>query len=93
MGIQKFRKRPVEIEAQQWDHADLKRATEIRDWVGDHAIVRLSHKVAGESRYVLDIETLEGVMTAGHKDWIIRGVQGEFYPCKPDIFTQTYEAV
>ncbi|MCG2963705.1 hypothetical protein KZ308_28620, partial [Escherichia coli] len=38
-----------------------------------------------------DIETLEGTMTAQHGDWIIKGVQGEFYPCKPDIFKQTYE--
>lgn len=39
----------------------------------------------------LDIETLEGTMTARLGDWIIQGVQGEFYPCKPDIFEQTYE--
>ena len=41
----------------------------------------------------MDIHTLEGVMHADPGDWIIRGVQGEFYPCKPDIFEQTYEAV
>ena len=39
----------------------------------------------------LDIPTLEGVMTARAGDWIIRGAQGEFYPCKPDIFEATYE--
>ena len=39
----------------------------------------------------LKIQTLEGVMTAQQGDYIIRGVQGEFYPCKPDIFEQTYE--
>ena len=37
------------------------------------------------------IETLEGIMTANVNDWIIKGVAGEFYPCKPDIFEQTYE--
>ncbi len=41
---------------------------------------------------VLLIETLEGEMTANVGDWIIRGVKGEFYPCKPDIFAATYEA-
>lgn len=41
----------------------------------------------------LEIETLEGTMTARPGDYIIKGVQGEFYPCKPDIFEQTYEAV
>lgn len=39
----------------------------------------------------IEINTLEGTMTAGVGDWIIRGVQGEFYPCKPDIFEATYE--
>lgn len=41
----------------------------------------------------VDIKTLEGVMTANPGDWIIKGVAGEFYPCKPDIFEQTYELV
>lgn len=39
------------------------------------------------------IKTLEGVMTADKGDWIIKGVKGEFYPCKPDIFEATYEPV
>lgn len=49
--------------------------------------------VVGVDPYLfsLHIETLEGRMTAQPGDWIIRGVQGEFYPCKPDIFEQTYE--
>lgn len=42
---------------------------------------------------LLVISTMEGMMTASRGDWIIRGVKGEFYPCKPDIFKQTYEAV
>lgn len=39
----------------------------------------------------IEINTLEGAMTAKPRDWIIRGIQGEFYPCKPDIFEATYE--
>ena len=42
---------------------------------------------------VIIIDTLEGLMTASVGDWIIKGVKGEFYPCKPDIFEATYEAV
>ena len=41
----------------------------------------------------LQIRTLEGIMTASNLDWIIKGVSGEFYPCKPDIFEKTYEKV
>lgn len=51
-------------------------------------------RVAGDhSPFGLVIRTLEGEMRADPGDWIIRGVQGEFYPCKPDIFAETYEAV
>lgn len=42
---------------------------------------------------VVSIKTLEGVMQAGPDDWIIRGIKGELYPCKPDIFEATYEEV
>jgi hypothetical protein len=45
-----------------------------------------------ENRYI-QIQTLEGVMEASVGDWIIKGVKGEFYPCKPDIFKMTYEEV
>lgn len=49
-----------------------------------------SVSVTGLGQY-LEVETLEGTMTADLGDWIIRGVQGELYPCKPDIFAATYE--
>jgi len=84
---QQFRKRPVVIEAMQWDGTAIG-ATPIIDWVltGD-----------GTASYHDDpsivIPTLEGMMVASPGDWVIRGVQGEFYPCKPDIFAATYEAV
>ena len=45
----------------------------------------------GDEVYAVEIETLEGTMRADLGDWIIRGVQGELYPCKPDIFAATYE--
>ena len=53
----------------------------------------LVHTRSSGVRPHMTIPTLEGVMLAGEGDWIIKGVKGEFYPCKPDIFTATYEEV
>ena len=84
----RFRKKPVVIEAVRWK-GDNKQ--EISDFVGD--AVRFG--MAGEGAQVTDqwltIRTLEGDMTANIGDYVIKGVKGEFYPCKPDIFEQTYE--
>lgn len=97
----KFRKKPVIIEAVQltWDnwqdmcqHANVGRLADGRpegcyiDENGD-ASEELSDAIG------LQIPTLEGVMLARHNDWIIKGVFGELYPCKPAIFDLTYEAV
>lgn len=79
----RFRKKPVEIEAVLLTPLTI---TEVEEFVGGDAAV--DHKRGG-----LVIATLEGAMHASMGDWIIRGVQGEFYPCKPDIFEQTYERV
>ena len=76
----KFRKKPVVIEAVQFNH----NFDEIERFVGGDAEAR-----GGK----LLIATLEGPMWADHLDWIIQGVKGEFYPCKPDIFELTYEKV
>ena len=78
----KYRKKPVEIEALQWTGANV---TEVITFVG--------HKVRLAMPNVLVIETLEGRMHASPGDFIIRGVAGEFYPCKPEIFAQTYDLV
>lgn len=78
-----YRKRPVVIEAIQWDGSN---EPELIEFVGD------SLKPAVHPDY-LEIHTLEGVMTADLGDWIIKGVKGEFYPCKPEIFEATYEEV
>lgn len=83
MTAGKFRKKPVEIEAQQWLPADLAAVGRVMAWMdAQDAYVTETGKLA--------IRTLEGTMTADDGDWIIRGVQGEFYPCKPDIFAATY---
>jgi hypothetical protein len=74
-----FRKRPVVIEAVQLTPLSL---SEMEEFVGGDLEFR-----GGE----VIIATLEGAMHASPGDWIIKGVQGEFYPCKPDIFEATYE--
>ena len=85
--VKRFRKKPVEIEAMLYD-GDRHQCQRIHDWMG------YEHDAdAGDCQSGIAIDTLEGQMTASVGDWIIRGVQGEFYPCKPDIFAATYEEV
>jgi hypothetical protein len=79
--IQRYKKKPVVISAAQWTGQNV---AEVRDFVGDDAIFRQG---------VLHVHTLEGDMYASIGDYIIRGVQGEFYPCKPEIFEASYEPV
>lgn len=80
----KFRKKPVVIEAVR-NTNDLK-PVDLHAFLGSFDRVRAD----GHSLIIL---TLEGEMRADPGDWIIKGVKGEFYPCKPDIFEATYEAV
>jgi hypothetical protein len=85
-----FRKKPVEIQAMQVLD-DLPSVTAIADWIVANGGSCTSPLAFHERRETaLRIKTLEGVMDADLGDWIIRGVKGEFYPCKPDIFEQTY---
>ena len=93
----KYRKKPVEIEARLWD-GSAQSTGEILDWINDNGGQATLNRVArSASRYnqqwdeVLAIQTLEGPILASRGDMIIQGVQGEFYPCKPDIFEQTYD--
>jgi hypothetical protein len=82
--MKKYRKKPVVIEAMQFTDHNF---SELCNWIG---IYRLD---ISDGKLIIIIPTLEGDMTAKPNDWIIKGVQGEFYPCKPDIFEQTYESV
>lgn len=88
--MSKFRKKPVEIEAEgpllPYTGPGSDNAQELADWCGGRSIWR-------DGATCVEIKTLEGVMYASPGDYIIKGVQGEFYPCKPDIFHATYEAV
>jgi hypothetical protein len=85
VSVQKFRKKPVVIEAMQYD-GSMESQREIVNWTRGRA------QGFFDLDYHLVISTLEGDMRADAGDWIIKGVKGEFYPCKPDIFEQTYEA-
>lgn len=92
LSAAKFRKKPVVIEAMQWD-GTASSAGPIIDWVlrnGGTIRYRGPEDVPGS---YLSVDTLEGTMYVDVGDWVIRGVQGEFYPCKPAIFAATYEAV
>lgn len=82
----KYRKKPVVIEAIQLED-DLRQHIEVHRWINGNGGVS---DISPFSTYIT-IRTLEGDMRADLGDWIIRGVNGEFYPCKPDIFAKTYE--
>lgn len=77
----KYRKKPVVIEALQFTLDNYKECEEFLEGNHDNTL-----------NYP-NIKTLEGTMRVSLHDYIIKGVQGEFYPCKPDIFKQTYEEV
>lgn len=84
MGVKQYRKMPVVIEA--WQVTDeIANSKSIGKWVGGESIIYHSKGFS--------IKTLEGDMQANVGDYIIKGVKGEFYPCKPDIFAATYEPV
>ena len=84
----KYRKKPVEIEAVQFIDTP-ERICEIAKFVGGYLRVNYEDK---DNPYI-PIETLEGTMKASVGDYIIKGVNGEFYPCKPDIFVKTYDSI
>lgn len=78
----KYRKKPVVIEAVQWSGSNWHQVLEFAD--------RDNIYTTGSDVFV---RTLEGDLRASPEDWIIKGIWGEFYPCKPDIFEATYEEV
>lgn len=75
----KYRKKPVVIEAFQW------MLDEVPDWCKKQEVY------IDVDTCTAHIHTLEGVMAAKPGDWIIKGIKGEVYPCRPDIFEATYE--
>ena len=99
--IRKFVKRPVQIEAVRFvEVSRTKRKfgdsieyndSQVAQFMGRIIHVRTVPNGEPQGRTFVEISTREGVMEANVGDWIIKGIQGEFYPCKPDIFDKTYE--
>ena len=85
--VRNYRKKPVVIEAVQFTHDDAQFKA-LCDFAGS-----AMSEASGSPMDTLIIKTLEGEHIASLGDYIIKGVKGEFYPCKPDIFEATYEAV
>ncbi|WP_121605320.1 hypothetical protein [Virgibacillus sp. Bac332] len=85
----KYRKKPVVIEAIKFDDK-TETLVALTEFMNDQPEIVIGYET---KKPILKIETLEGTMTANEGDYIIKGVNGEFYPCKPDIFHQTYEKV
>ena len=92
MRPRKFRKKPVIIEAMQFTGNNWQK---IQEWMYSNGSKAFKTVEVDESGAVIGviIRTLEGEMVASIGDYIIKGVKGEFYPCKPDIFERTYEEV
>jgi len=86
----RFRKKPVIIEAKRFETNNEPGSTNMNDIV---SWVNMSGGKAWHNNTDIFIETLEGTHRADVGDWIIKGVKGEFYPCKPDIFDMTYEPI
>ena len=88
----KFRKKPIVIEAIQYNGNN---GHELHNWSNGVVLESpvLEPRKDNPTGCYLQIATLEGIHTAIVGDWIIQGVKGEFYPCKPDIFEMTYEPV
>lgn len=85
----KYRKKPVVVEAIQFTRNNM---MEVKQFINNKDCLFTTDRTPYGKCYCR-FETLEGTITATEGDYIIKGVKGEFYPCKPDIFEQTYEMV
>jgi len=87
----RYRKKPVEIEAVQFTAGN---SVQVAQFIADGGgTFRTETHPRDGAQDIFYIRTLEGEMRAVDGDWVVKGVQGEFYPCKPDIFAATYEPV
>lgn len=87
-----YRKRPVAVRALQWTGDNIDEVTAFMHPQKPIYVNDLPHVNFTNADDLVGIETLNGVVVAKKGEWIIRGVQGELYPCAPDIFADTYEA-
>lgn len=91
--MKQYRKKPVVIEAVQWTGKNFDQVMNFMQEFHGHKLAYEDAEERALKTKELTIRTLEGNMTASAGDYIIKGVKGEFYPCKPDIFEATYEQV
>lgn len=89
-SVKKYRKKPVEVEVWLFNRENLETA---ESWVRKYSDKMVLFSQYGGEKIWIEIKTLEGVMKASEGDYIIKGINGELYPCKPDIFIKTYEEV
>lgn len=90
----KYRTKPVEIEAVQWTGLNLEEVKNFADESLIYAIIDSAWKAGKDRpRVVMKIKTLEGDMKVSEGDYIVKGLKGEFYPCKPDVFEMKYEPI
>ena len=87
----KFKKRPAIVEAEIFLPDDNKFPFEDEDVIKCGLALEFKHLVADPDDFIYYIETLEGKMIVSPGDWVVKGVEGEFWPCKPGVFVQTYE--
>lgn len=87
----KYRKKPVVVEAMVWNGENIK---EVKEFCGFDAHIHYSYtSFENQPQVKLVLVTLEGEMEVRPGSYIIKGVKGEFYPCRADVFTETYEVV
>ena len=103
--MKNYKKKPVTIQAVQWNGSNIKemakfmQTEEDGNWVQDLNLDSMPHDIVLQGTHwifddsVLLIKTLEGLMMSSKGDFIIRGIKGEYYACKPDIFYLTYDEV
>lgn len=89
-SVKKYRKKPVEVEVWLFSRENLETA---ESWVRKYSDKMTLFSQYGGGKIWIEIKTLEGVIKASEGDYIIKGINGELYPCKPDIFIRTYEEV
>lgn len=87
----KYRKKQIIIEAVQWTGKNFDEVSNFMQFFHGHKKAYEDAQEGSEQSGKYYIMTPEGVMTASKGDWIIRGINGEFYPCKPDIFEKSYD--
>ena len=93
----RYKKKPVVIEAMQANIDNISNGDLIEWLISNQAVYQIiatsQNLVLSKDNWYINILTLEGIMQCKPNDWIIKGVKEEFYPCKPDIFEETYEKV